>query len=711
LTLQSRTKIRLAGCLEYLKWVVGGGWTCSGAAPDAITSAANFSGGAGGRGFRHFEGDGTNVNGGGIIFNFITRRTEFYVRWYMRYQSGFVWSNLNYDKLIYIDVGLGYIIPGWDGDNNLRVYSSAGGGIVSRAINKGWAYSMGGVSSDGNFHLHELHIKTDTDGTDGVVQYWLDEELIIDDNDVDLGTNSGGWRRILFGSNQKSPGNGGCEFQDYDDIAIATTGPIGPIGAGATVAAVTGSVTNDTEADIVTGGSEVIITLTNDTWVASGSTFDNARQAIIDGMDSAQSEGTGWNAEVRDKEVVGAVVRTSDTVATITLTAAGSYNITEDEIIAVTVPASAMVTSSVDVAASNGFSIIATGVVSATLGGTVGNDAEADVVSGGSTITLTLTNDTWNAAGSAFDNERQAIINGLDSAESETTGWNAEVRDKEVVGAVVRTSDTVVTITLTAASSYDITTQETITMTIPASALVTSSSAVIATPNFVITIDPPFVPDAISPTWDTYINQGGGATVNYATINQVNLYTFPANEPGNAILLKFDAVGTITPGSTVISATLKLMLKEADVTGDATYTVGIHRIINVSPVETQATGTIYSTGNNWTANMVRADGLGMAQADIATAEDTVGINKTLNEFKTWTVTAMVQYWVNNPNENYGLLINSDDSLGADRFRYFYSNEEAISDRRPLLSITHTLPGFWPKAAKFPTGSGWGSAQW
>ena len=109
--------------------------------------------------------------------------------------------------------------------------------------------------------------------------------------------------------------------------------------SGTAVAVVSGSFT---EAQIVAGGQEITITLTNDTWVASGATFNAQRQNIIDGLDSAQSELLGWNNEVRDKEVVTAVVRTSDTVVTITLTASPLYDITSDETITVTVPATAL---------------------------------------------------------------------------------------------------------------------------------------------------------------------------------------------------------------------------------------------------------------------------------------------------------------------------------------------------------------------------------
>lgn len=123
---------------------------------------------------------------------------------------------------------------------------------------------------------------------------------------------------------------------------------------------------------------------------------------------------------------------------------------------------------------------------SATLSGTVTSATEDDIVAGGRTVVLTLIGDTW-AAGPAFDLIRQPLINGMTSAGAEAFGWNAEVRDKEVLTAVVRTSDTVVTITLTAAPAYDITADETITVTIPAAALVTSAIDVVASPTFDVT--------------------------------------------------------------------------------------------------------------------------------------------------------------------------------------------------------------------------------
>lgn len=124
---------------------------------------------------------------------------------------------------------------------------------------------------------------------------------------------------------------------------------------------------------------------------------------------------------------------------------------------------------------------------SAVLTGTaVPSITETNIVSGGRTIIITLTNDTWVAAGATFDAQRQNIINGIDSGQSEATGWDAVVKALQGVAGVVRTSNTVVTITLDAQATYNITATETITATIPSTAL-TGGVAILATPTFTVT--------------------------------------------------------------------------------------------------------------------------------------------------------------------------------------------------------------------------------
>ena len=141
--------------------------------------------------------------------------------------------------------------------------------------------------------------------------------------------------------------------------------------------------------------------------------------------------------------------------------------------------------------------------------GTLSDGAtEAEIRAGGQTAILTLTGDTWVASGATFNAQRSAIIQGFDSASAGANGWNAEIRDKEVVGAVVRTSDTVVTVTFTANTAYNISANETITVTVPGAAL-TGTNPITATPTFTITSGSD---SDIATTSDAGIRTGNGFT-------------------------------------------------------------------------------------------------------------------------------------------------------------------------------------------------------
>ena len=113
---------------------------------------------------------------------------------------------------------------------------------------------------------------------------------------------------------------------------------------------------------------------------------------------------------------------------------------------------------------------------------------EADIVSGGKTLIITLVGDTWIAAGvGSFDLQRDEIIAGCTSAQGEALGWNLVPKALQSLAGVVRTSDTIVTITWDAFATYNITAQETITVTVPGTAL-TGAIAIIATPTFTVDI-------------------------------------------------------------------------------------------------------------------------------------------------------------------------------------------------------------------------------
>ncbi len=348
--------------------------------------------------------------------------------------------------------------------------------------------------------------------------------------------------------------------------------------------ALTGSVTDDEKTDIRAGSSTILLTLTDDSWVTAGAAFDGERQNIINGLMSAQAEANGWNNIVQAGLQVTDVVRTSNTVVTITLPAFAGYDITAQETITVTVPASSLAQSGVGLVASPTFDITVTGTAVARTG-TISNDTELDIQAGGSTIILTVTDDTWVVAGGTFDAQRQNIINGLVSAQAEANGWNNVVQAGLQVTDVVRTSNTVVTITLPPFPGYDIGAPETITVTVPATALVVASSAVVAAPTFIISANTP--DHMVVTATDGAATAGAAEVVNLQLVDQfgnvVNSAlavsvtvngsaTFSDNDIGgvngsNTLVgtLAADGSGSVT----IINSVLETVTVTADATGDA----------------------------------------------------------------------------------------------------------------------------------------------
>lgn len=121
---------------------------------------------------------------------------------------------------------------------------------------------------------------------------------------------------------------------------------------------------------------------------------------------------------------------------------------------------------------------------------TVGEFTEAEIAAGGQRIQMIITGPYLWESGPAFDNARAAIIAGMTSDQNQAGGWNNTVRDQEVVTAVVRDSETHVTITLStpAPIPYAITAKEYVVPQVPLAAVASQGQA----PNIVeqpITLD------------------------------------------------------------------------------------------------------------------------------------------------------------------------------------------------------------------------------
>jgi hypothetical protein len=114
---------------------------------------------------------------------------------------------------------------------------------------------------------------------------------------------------------------------------------------------------------------------------------------------------------------------------------------------------------------------------------------EDDITTGGKTIIITLTGDTFKAAGTGpigSTADTQALIDGFDAATNPGFGWNEEVRDKALTSEIVRTDDNTATWTVLAQSGFDIGAQQTVTGTIPTDVLVTGAGAITGVPTFTI---------------------------------------------------------------------------------------------------------------------------------------------------------------------------------------------------------------------------------
>ena len=206
-----------------------GGWTCSGLY-EQITSAANNPNGTGGKGQRHWVGDGTNSNSGGIAVEFSHPQKELWVRWYMRYEDGFSWDPLQYDKILYFHSGSTSLIPEfvW-GDQFALIAQSTSDYYQARCYDCGWPRVYPSNISDGCWHFFEIHVGMDTNQLDGVAQFWLDGVLLINESDVDWSdgnlSSMEGWTNFGIGSNQNSPDNGRCMAVDFDDVVVYNQTP------------------------------------------------------------------------------------------------------------------------------------------------------------------------------------------------------------------------------------------------------------------------------------------------------------------------------------------------------------------------------------------------------------------------------------------------------------------------------------------------------
>ncbi len=140
------------------------------------------------------------------------------------------------------------------------------------------------------------------------------------------------------------------------------------------------------------------------------------------------------------------------------------------------------------------------------------------------------------------------------------------------------------------------------------------------------------------------------------------------------LLLRFDLSG-IPSGATIQSAVLELFYQSTRVS--TSEPLRLHRVTR-SWTEMGATWRTYDVINNWTSQGGDFDAAIVASATL---------DGTVNVWKSWTVTALVQSWVQGTFVNYGMLLESP-SLTGNNERRFVSSESTTTTQRPKLTITY-----------------------
>ena len=227
---QDQTSLGWPSCDGLVK--SGDGWAVQ---PCAITSAANYSGGRGGRGTRStwLANNGNSASAcGEPAFNLPGRQPELWARWYQRYQPG--WKASAGIKNFYIGPPISQ-----SGDaiyfNTLSdgLRTVANGTHIVQSVNNYFANEYGGgtTTSNGAWVCNETHWKVESTsgGTDAQIDWWMNGKLYLHSSNTTLGSTVG-YQYGSIPSNGETTGNPLAFYIDIDDIEISTTGRIGCLG-------------------------------------------------------------------------------------------------------------------------------------------------------------------------------------------------------------------------------------------------------------------------------------------------------------------------------------------------------------------------------------------------------------------------------------------------------------------------------------------------
>lgn len=196
---------------------------------------------------------------------------------------------------------------------------------------------------------------------------------------------------------------------------------------------------------------------------------------------------------------------------------------------------------------------------------------------------------------------------------------------------------------------------------------------------------------------DTFIDKYAPAT-NMEGQSQVAIRPY-RDDQGRATLLRFD-LSRLPANATVLDAALTLHVNDrSNING---IYVGAYRMLRPWSV----TETTWLSATQ-TALWAEPGALGAAD-HLADAADALAID-TVNTWYTFTIPSLVQAWLDNPGQNYGIILQGA-SGGAVEYR-FSASEAPREDYRPSLTVRYTTlpqpstatPTVTPTRTATPTG--------
>ncbi len=162
-------------------------------------------------------------------------------------------------------------------------------------------------------------------------------------------------------------------------------------------------------------------------------------------------------------------------------------------------------------------------------------------------------------------------------------------------------------------------------------------------------------------------------------------------------LLRFDVAGSIPPGSSINSVTLRLFMSrsrafEKDVALHAALRDWGEGASDASGEE--GGGALATPGDaTWTYNFFDTDAWNAIGGDFVgtpSAVATIGIDEQFYEWTSVTMAADVQLWLDAPSTNYGWVLVGDET-GGNSTKRFESRDNGEVDRRPQLVVDFTPP--------------------